>query len=92
MNVIYGYPRRHFAKGHYKRLRLMVGTQKQVAQELGVDVQTVSRRERGLTPITPEMEHAIRYLASDWGPLHWKETDPHTAVPMDGPPTEDGNA
>lgn len=77
------YPKRSFAKGHYKKLRKTVGSQTRVARELDLDKQTISRRERGLTFVTVEMEYAMRYMSSDWGPLHWKETDPHTARPMD---------
>lgn len=79
-----------FHRGHYRKLRKLVGTQEKVAKILELDRQTISRRERGETYLTVEMELALRYLASDWGPLHWKETDPHTAVPMDRP-TEEGS-
>lgn len=47
----------------YRRLRLRVGSQGQVSRMLGVHRHTISRRERGALPITPEAGLALRYLA-----------------------------
>ena len=46
----------------YRRLRVRVGSQAAVARKLGVDVTTVSRRERGAASIDREAECAIRWL------------------------------
>lgn len=46
----------------YRRLRVQVGSQAAVARKLGVHVQTISQRERGLLRIGPEAEFAILWL------------------------------
>lgn len=44
----------------YRAIREKLGlTQAQLAAELGIDSMTVSRRERGESPIDGEAEHAI---------------------------------
>lgn len=49
----------------YRALRQRVGTQAEVAEALEVDKQTVSNRERGVTPILKEAELAIRYVVAE---------------------------
>lgn len=74
--------RPEFGPGHYRNLRKKLGTQQMLADELGVTRETISMRERGRTTITREMELALRYATSDWGPSRWRTTDPtdpHTA-------------
>lgn len=46
----------------YRAERLKRGSQTQVAKLLGVDPQTISRRERGERPINREAEIALRAL------------------------------
>lgn len=48
--------------GTYKRLRQSIGTQEEVAKMLGLHKQTLSDRERGLSPITREALYAMRFL------------------------------
>ena len=54
----------HDAKraARYRATRERVGTQADVAQRLGVRLETLSRRENARTAITVEMELALRYL------------------------------
>lgn len=47
----------------YKALRKRVGPQTDVAERLGVHPMTVSKRERGVLPITDEAAIALRCLA-----------------------------
>lgn len=49
----------------YAALRRSVGTQAEVARMLGVHPITVSQRERGASPITPEAALAMRKLAEE---------------------------
>ena len=44
----------------YRALRIARGTQAEVAKLLGIDVMTISRRERGELPINKEAEMALR--------------------------------
>ena len=37
-------------------------TQPQLAKRLDLHTQTISKRERGILPVTTEAEYAIRYL------------------------------
>ena len=51
----------------YAAARRLRGTQKQVAALIDVDKMTISRRERGLLPISRESELAINALpVSGW--------------------------
>lgn len=65
----------------YKREREARGTQKQVADLLEVDTQTISRRERGEIAITREAWLALRSIRRPRASA--KGTDPPSA----GPPT-----
>lgn len=47
----------------YRRLRQSLGTQKEVAEALGVARNTIARRERGELPIDGEAALAMRCLA-----------------------------
>jgi transcriptional regulator with XRE-family HTH domain len=47
----------------YRALREKLGTQEQVARELGVTMNTVARRERGEVTLTREHELALLRLA-----------------------------
>jgi hypothetical protein len=46
----------------YRTLRERIGTQADVAERLGVHAMTVSRRERGVLPVTDEAAIALRCL------------------------------
>jgi transcriptional regulator with XRE-family HTH domain len=46
----------------YRRERIARGSQASVAKLLGVDVMTISRRERGELPINGEAEAALKSL------------------------------
>lgn len=47
----------------YRALRERVGSQREVAARLGVHFMTISKRERGVLPVTEEAAIAIRCLA-----------------------------
>jgi transcriptional regulator with XRE-family HTH domain len=49
-------------RAQYRKLRQSIGSQTEVAKLLGVDPQTISRRERGELPINKEAEMALRGL------------------------------
>ena len=49
----------------YKKLREQLGTQEQVARELGVTSTTIARREQGVVKVTREHEYALRYAARE---------------------------
>jgi transcriptional regulator with XRE-family HTH domain len=46
----------------YRALRIKLGSQPAVAAMLGIDPQTISRRERGELPINKEAEMALRAI------------------------------
>lgn len=48
----------------YRRLRLSIGSQKEVAARLKIHPKTISKRERGLAPIDTEAEFAMKHLAT----------------------------
>lgn len=47
----------------YRTLRLSIGSQREAAEALGVDKQTISRRERKVLPIDREAALAMRHVA-----------------------------
>lgn len=49
-------------KNEYKSIRKQIGTQSEVAKILNVDVTTISKRERGVIPISKESEFAIIHI------------------------------
>ncbi len=51
-------------KEEYKELRKKLGTQEAAALLVGVSMNTISRRELGLLPITPESWHAIVHVVN----------------------------
>lgn len=47
----------------YRKIREGIGTQEEVAAMLGVHAQTISKRERGVEPISTEAALALEKLA-----------------------------
>ena len=52
----------------YRAKRLLLGwTQKRLAEYVGRNVSIISKRERGLKPVTRESELALRWALQEYG-------------------------
>lgn len=70
-------------KDEYKALRQSIGAQSEVANRLGVTVQTIINREAGRSPITTESEFALRYLEQTQA--SGKEDQPPKGITVSAP-------
>jgi transcriptional regulator with XRE-family HTH domain len=79
---------RHTRFRHARRVRGL--TQRETAKSFDVDPQTISRWERGESPLTlPTLEEASRLFGVDRVWLVFGEGEPPRAAPSEVPPPDD---